>query len=685
MAKIIEARAVISAADKTGNVLDKIAAKFKGVEKNAKAFSEIKPPKLSGDFFEKELNRLKLTQRELRGVQKEFAALDKSIRNAGPVHPAGYMQQVDRWRDKTLQHWREVKTATEEAGKAHEKFARRERILHRTGHEARHAITHALGVAGIGYGAVRATEGLAHGAAERNRAETRFEQMGLNDQQLAEGNAIAGQISQKFPSLSRTQVLDYLRVNASRLGSWDRSKEVAETYARALIANKLSGGDEHELEQAVRAIEGSGQANTSKEFGQALNMWMKAKAANPDYTGEQFRSDLSAASSAKYGLSKDYMENVFPVLASHVSGFGNKLSTGLSALVGGRMTKQVKGELQKEGLLDKNGRLLDEAGYISNNFEWTNKHIRPRLEKSLGIHFGEEMSEGDKGKVVDWLQHHFSARNAADLMATNLIDRPLVERARERKTLGLEDMDKLQGKDAQLSFEGVKKQVSDFGTELTNTSVALGMMDKVARDFAGYAEWVRTGQVPRSLPGLHRLFGGESTDAAEWNRRGLLQTQLNEADQKVSSAYGLQGSDLARWRLRQFDLQRAIEQSRDQESMPPIYTDADVETWRKQYPPQASAISLPRPRPAAADAGGMPAVQPLDNAPQRVDVQGTVGGSVDGTFIVKAGSELISIYEQMKKAIAVVGQINSNGPGSSGKSSPDANAPLGFDTGMPQP
>ena len=44
MVKTVEARAVISAVDKTGNVFDKLAQKFKGVEKNAE-----EPRKLRSD------------------------------------------------------------------------------------------------------------------------------------------------------------------------------------------------------------------------------------------------------------------------------------------------------------------------------------------------------------------------------------------------------------------------------------------------------------------------------------------------------------------------------------------------------------------------------------------------------------------------------------------------------------
>jgi hypothetical protein len=50
MSKIIEAKAVISAADKTGNVFDKIASKLKGVERSAKSLESVKAPKFTGDL-----------------------------------------------------------------------------------------------------------------------------------------------------------------------------------------------------------------------------------------------------------------------------------------------------------------------------------------------------------------------------------------------------------------------------------------------------------------------------------------------------------------------------------------------------------------------------------------------------------------------------------------------------------
>jgi len=321
---------------------------------------------------------------------------------------------------------------------------------------------------------------------------------------------------------------EHLRSNASRLGSWERSKEVSEAYARSLVANKLSGGDEHEMEQIVRALEGMGKANTPGQITEGLNAFARAKAANPDYTGEQFRQDMAAASSAKYGLSKDYMENIFPVLASHTTGFGNKLSTGLSGLVGGRMKKESLNRLKAVGLIGKDGKLLDEAGYIANNFEWTQKHIKPLLEKQ-GVHFGEDMTEADKSKVVSWLSKAFSARNAADLIATNLLDAPLVEKARQRHVASLEDMDQLQKKDPILAWEGMINQLKDAALAMAKLGPVVNGMNEASFVLGRLTKFAETGELPSDSP-----FGRWRTAQRETGFLAPVEN-INEANRRQSS------------------------------------------------------------------------------------------------------------------------------------------------------
>ena len=107
MSKVITAEARITASDKTGSTFDKLAAKFRGLEKSAKAMESIKPLKFTGNLDE-ELRRLKLSEKELQGVRREMAAFQSQLK-AGPVRAAHYFRALDDWKDKTVGHWREVK------------------------------------------------------------------------------------------------------------------------------------------------------------------------------------------------------------------------------------------------------------------------------------------------------------------------------------------------------------------------------------------------------------------------------------------------------------------------------------------------------------------------------------------------------------------------------------------------
>ncbi len=460
MSKVIEAKAVITAQDKTGAVFDKLAKKVEGVPKAGKAFEGLKPPVGNagwGQSFQGDIDALKVSSKELASIQKDWASFNTAMSRNGPMRASHYFGAVDQWKTKTLSNLREVRLGMDETEKAHKRF------LSGASHYARHTAGHVLGGFGAAYATGHAIKSGAKAAAARNREEIREEIAGFTPEQQQDANRVADEVSRRYPSLSRTDVLEDLRKNTARLGTFDRAKEMAEIYAKARISNQIAGGDAHELEQVVRAAEGVGAANTPDQFKTFLNAWSKARATNADYTGDQFRSDLAAAGAAKYGLGRDYMESIFPVLASYTSGFGVKLATSNSALIGGRMTKQSRKAMTAAGLLDKNGKLIDEEAYAENPFEWTQKHIKPRLE-AKGVHFGEHISEHDKRTVQTETTKMFSAQNTSDQIITNLLDASLVEKARQRKT-NVDEVDKMQHRDAGIAWQGFEKQLGNFARE----------------------------------------------------------------------------------------------------------------------------------------------------------------------------------------------------------------------------
>jgi hypothetical protein len=76
------------------------------------------------------------------------------------------------------------------------------------------------------------------------------------------------------------------------------------------------------------------------------------------------------------------------------------------------------------------------------------------------------------------------------------------------------------------------------------------------------------------------VIDGMSTPLSETNAqhwRESLRLRLREADGKLAPGYGLGGKDTAAWRLKRFELQRALEQSEDLGSMPPGFSQAEID------------------------------------------------------------------------------------------------------------
>jgi hypothetical protein len=652
MTKIIEAKAVISAADKTGNVFDAIANKLKGVEKSAKAFEGIKAPKFSGDMME-ELHRLQLTEKELQGVRKSYAAFDNQLKAMQP-RVSHYMRAHEEFAGATVDRWREIKAATQEADEAHKKFFKG------AGHFARHTAGHLVGGIGAAYIGAHAIKKVAEAAGERNREGIREEIAGFTPEQQADANKVADQVSMRHPSLSRTDVLEDLRKNTARLGSLDRAKEIAEAYAKARIFNQLNGGDEKELEQVVRAAEGAGAANTGDQLKSFINGFAKARARNPDYTGEEFAADFRAAGAAKYGLGKDYMQNVFPVLASHTSGFGVKLATSNLALIGGRMTKRSKEALEEAGLW-RDGHLLNETEYQNSPFDWVQHHVRPLLE-GQGVHFGEEMSVDDKQKVSGFASKTFSAKNTADMVIASLLDAPLIDKYRRSSGKDIDSVDKLAPKDAGIAWSAVTKQLGDLGTAASNTSLAIGAMDSAATALANMTHFLQTGEVPPDSRGGRLLNwwrgGGDKADpdTSIWRTgSGGYYGEPNFAGSIAPDKGPSWTQGWAGWGPERDEHGNRLTKPGALDKY--IWSDPKLGTYPEVTPTMTYGTGV----------GG-------DKSVRDVNVSGNVSGEAKVTFI--AGSSLIDVVNRAEAAIKLAGELHSgNGPGSLGESAPDAAAP----------
>ena len=64
-----------------------------------------------------------------------------------------------------------------------------------------------------------------------------------------------------------------------------------------------------------------------------------------------------------------------------------------------------------------------------------------------------------------------------------------------------------------------------------------------------------------------------------------------------------------------------------------------------------------------------------DQGGGNLEVTGTVEGEMTANIKVEAGSSLLQVIQQAQQVIKIAGQLQGNGAGSTGRSSPDASAP----------
>lgn len=229
-----------------------------------------------------------------------------------------------------------------------------------------------------------------------------------------------------------------------------------------------------------------------------------------------------------------------------------------------------------------------------------------------------------------------------------------------------------------------------------------------------------------ALERLPRMFGSDkglsdmiTSKAQQIQEKGLVGI-LPEADQKdaaaITKAYEFitsekkqldfslrnddgtrQTAELRKARLRRFDLQRAEELEENLKHIPSIVEELEANKTKYQELPipldrvmlpagdprkRNGFVPLPLPDERKAGFGSdMPPAQgfgdevasALKNVKAELTGSAEVKGETEVKVTVEAGSELLRIVDGVKSAVAsMVGRLTANGPGSTGRSSPDA-------------
>jgi hypothetical protein len=734
MGKTITATAVISASDATGNVFDRIAQKIKGVEKAAKSFGNL-PPLFKNQLgrgstfgFEKEINRLASSAKEFeairRSIERSYANFGSALYKNGPMKAATALGAIKMWEQGTLNSLRKVQSGYDGMERVHQRFFRG---------AGRFALMATAG-GGAAYETGRGIRAGVKSAAERSREMARYGLGGLSEEEKALANAKADEIAERNPTVSRTDILGHIRQLRARLGSFEHAMDNVETLTRAqTVLGTLGKGGEHgaqDLEQLVLGLESQGIGSNPEKFKGYLNAFVKAKSLFPDLTGENFRTYMQRANASKYGLSEDYLSSVVPTMMQHggAPNFGVEQASAFSALIGGRQTKEAKAAMRAAGLLGKDNQLIGSGEFVRHPYQWTKKYLQPSLEKK-----GISMDEEHRGDVVETITKMFSNRKVADFFTSMLVNRGIIEKDKEllKGAKGTEGADQARREDAFQASTAITTQLKDAAASFLKLQPVIDGMnalaDRMSKAISGFDKGTpaeKTG----AMAGVG-LLGGGAAAAGVLGAKGLYQwftggaAALNQSAALLdASAAALTaaaaklagGATLAQvagggaagaaakgggvlskaWPAVAGALPFlgvaglgagayfAAEAANDYSG---ITRESTRERQRKQrakynwwgkYSPDGAGMAAPEVSPTMTYGTGVGGDKQVS-----VTVTGEVSGEGKVVLEINAGSSLLDVVKRAEAAIKLAGQVNSNGPGSTGKSYPDAAAPARPSTG----
>jgi len=511
---------IISAQDKTGGVIERIAGKFAGLvgsmSKMDATMARFGRTMRWGGDFQKELDKLKLGGAELDRLAASWDRLQAKFR-ATPTSMNEMTAATERWKNSTLSGLRAVTSQTE----------RLERIQRGMGR-----LVGGLGGAYVGQRIART--GLEK-IAEGQREGARQYAAGFKPEEIPLVAAKAREISAKYPSVGQVGVAEHIRLLVGRFGSLPHALDTVEDLVKAQVVLKtVTGGQEsaHDLERLVLGEESLGLGADPAKFRRMLSAFVKAKSLFPDIKGEDFRVFMARANASKYALSEDFLANVAPTLIQHegAAQFGTSMSSAFSALIGERQTKEAKATMRKYGLLDKSGHLAKARLFEEHPEQWAKDFLLPHLEKK-----GIKLDDEHRPELVEAVTRMFSNRKVGDLFASLLINKDLIAKDRERLSAakGLEAADEVRQRDPFVAAQGVSEQIWNFlqnvggpygeraAAVLNSIADSIGRMAKSMGEDPKTAAYVGAGV---AAGGAAAVYG--SAKAFGWGARKFLRSVL---------------------------------------------------------------------------------------------------------------------------------------------------------------
>lgn len=459
----IEARAVISAQDKTGGVFAKIASKFKEIAGSAKALNDIKPVKggLGFGLSDETLAKFKLTQKQLEQVRKSHLDFQAALRSGGSIKASRFFEMNDMWAKKTLADLRMVRASMDET-------ERRQARLHRGLAGGARMAAGALGVGGAAYVAQRAGRATVVAGAVSMREDARDYLAGMSPEDSARIKTGAMGLSAQYNSLDASTLHERLRDTAMSMRSTEKAMALGDTIARGQVVMQSLVGRERATEQGrqfFKGLDSLGKNMDPAEVRTLFDGYVKAQGVEGnDMNLGDLLSVAKLSKSAGATLDNRFLMSVAPGLMQDMSAarLGTALGSSMSQVIGGRATKTSKAVQQEYGLRDGKGEFRNAGEVMANPFDYTMNRLIPALQKK-GVNVDDNIA------VTKAISKLFSNQMVADLFNKMITQREQYKAKGDQynRSPGLSAAPELGKRDPFVAAEGFVAQLRNMAVTLT--------------------------------------------------------------------------------------------------------------------------------------------------------------------------------------------------------------------------
>lgn len=498
MANIMEAKAIISAEDRTGAVFDKVTRRAREL---TRALQDVGKATKGMRMIDEGAARQEKTLERIAAGYRAVAV----ARTAASSPGLGGGAARDGWAAGELSHLREIQRVQRQI------IADRRRMAslpsHATGGgvggtpprvsggrpgrpggapgsparttTAPHGPTIAGAIAG---GTATALSGKALHYAVSQGADAAAEDVkesfqGFTPEQIEHTNRKALDLSAKFPSVSALSIRKYQRTGTALTADYHHAEDLLEQMVRSRVMLGIGGnteGADHDVETIVRAGEVLNKAQSAQILGPILNSFVKAKALYGETVqSDQFRDYAVRAKTSAVGLDDSFLSGIVPSLIQEVGGstLGQSQATALGNVSRPRVRKDEILALRRGGLLDRHNRMINGDLARRNPYTYANTVIAESLKRQgVDVDAAQAGDQTARLAAQDKLAQMFPDRNAGFFWEKMILDRNKLSKnqAQYKHTAGTEGAEEASRRDPYTGASGVTTQIGNTIQALTS-------------------------------------------------------------------------------------------------------------------------------------------------------------------------------------------------------------------------